>query len=283
MRRMILGLAALAALSAAAPAAAEPATVAYGSLPRQQLDIYVPGPAVSKKYRVIVFVHGGAWKYGSKERYRFIGQALAARGYIAVLPNYRLHPEGRFPGFVHDAAKAVAWVMANIARYGGDAKDIWLMGHSAGAHISALVALDRRYLRRAAPAIKAPHRVLRGVIGLAGPYVFEVSRLRLLQQVFGHHTPARETQPITYARIKSAGRRPVLLLLNGANDRLVRPRQAHALALAYKLSGGLGRAIIYPQQNHLSILLALVEGRRGYARIWQDIEAFMAAGLKRGG
>ena len=78
----------------------------YGSGPRQELDIYVPkkGP---KPRPVVIFIHGGRWSYGDKKQYKFAGQALVSRGFVAVLPNYRLYPKYKSPAFMQDAAKAV--------------------------------------------------------------------------------------------------------------------------------------------------------------------------------
>ena len=96
---------------------------------------------------VVVFIYGGGWKDGDKADYRFVAAALAARGFLTVVPDYRLYPEVRFPVFLQDNAAAVAWTRANIARYGGDPRQIFLMGHSAGAYNAAMLTLDRQWLR----------------------------------------------------------------------------------------------------------------------------------------
>jgi acetyl esterase/lipase len=145
------------------------ADIAYGTHPRQRLDVYVPdaaaGAATGGSRPMVVFWHGGRWSFGDKAKYRFVGAALAELGYVAVLPNYRLYPEVKLAGFMDDAARAGRWAAAHAAEFGADADRLYLMGHSAGAHLPALVALDARYFAAAGGA--PPH--IAGVIGLSGP------------------------------------------------------------------------------------------------------------------
>ncbi len=135
---------------------------AYGSDPRQKLDVYAPDGAATPR-PVIVFFYGGGWNSGYRGGYAFVARALAARGFVVVVPDYRLVPQVRFPAFVEDAAAAVRWTVAHVGDYGGDPARIAVAGHSAGAHIALLLTLDRGYLARAgaAGAIKA-------AVGLAG-------------------------------------------------------------------------------------------------------------------
>jgi len=121
--------------------------LAYGESPRQKLDVYEPSQKLDRAAPVVVFFYGGSWQFGERRNYRFVGQALADHGIVAVLPDYRLYPEVTFPGFVEDGAKAVRWTHDNIARFGGDPSRVFLMGHSAGAHIATLLALDEHYLK----------------------------------------------------------------------------------------------------------------------------------------
>ena len=155
--------------------------IAYADGPRHRLDIYAPLPAVTPA-PVIVFFYGGGWASGSKAMYRFVGAGLAARGVLVVIPDYRLYPEVRFPAFMDDAATAVAWTRANASRFGGDPRRLFLMGHSAGAQIATLLALDAGYLRS---VHLSPRRDVCGVIGLAGPYDFLPLRSATLRDVFG--------------------------------------------------------------------------------------------------
>ncbi|MBM3601093.1 MAG: alpha/beta hydrolase, partial [Alphaproteobacteria bacterium] len=118
--------------------------IAYGSAERQRLDVYRPAAAnggAGAGAPVVVFFYGGSWQGGNRGDYLFMAEALAARGLVVVLPDYRVYPEVRFPGFMEDAAAAVRWVRDHAAEHGGDPKRIFLMGHSAGAHIAVLLSL----------------------------------------------------------------------------------------------------------------------------------------------
>ncbi len=117
----------------------------YGAEERQKLDLY-RSRDVSSASPVVVFFHGGSWMQGSKDKYIFVGEALASKGFIVVIPNYRLYPQVKFPEFVEDGALALKWVHKNIHQFGGDSNDLYVMGHSAGAHIAALLTLDEHYL-----------------------------------------------------------------------------------------------------------------------------------------
>ncbi|KTC43100.1 esterase [Pseudomonas putida] len=141
--------------------------VAYGLDPRQKLDVYRPTrplPATP----VVVFFYGGTWSSGERGDYRFVAQALAARGILVVVADYRLYPQVRYPSFIEDGADAVAWTYRNIDRYGGDVRRLFVMGHSSGGYNAAMLALDPQWLRKAG----VPSNALRGWIGLAGPYDF---------------------------------------------------------------------------------------------------------------
>lgn len=114
----------------------------------QSLDVYAPTDA--KNTAVIVFIHGGGWQNGDKSNPGVGSQPAAhfcAQGFVFVSINYRLTPAGRHPANIQDVAKAVAWVHAHIAELGGDPAEITIMGHSAGAHLAALVATDETRLR----------------------------------------------------------------------------------------------------------------------------------------
>lgn len=141
------------------------ADVPFGPARWQRADVYQPAHATGP-VPVIVFWYGGGWTEGNKEEYRFVGTALASLGFVAVLPDYRVYPDVKFPTFLDDAAAAVAWVQSHAGRFGGDPHRIVLMGHSAGAHMAAMLAINHEYLRRAGVDT---HDIV-GLIGLSGPY-----------------------------------------------------------------------------------------------------------------
>ena len=221
--------------------------VGYGSLERQKLDIYYP-EVHNPQAPVVVFFYGGSWRRGDREKYRFVGQALSSRGYVTVIPDYRLYPDVQFPVFVEDGAASVAWVEKNIAE---SKNGIVLIGHSAGAHLAALLALDDRYLSQQG----VTDRSIRGMIGLAGPYAFEPENFRRYRAIFATAQPPDISRPVTYAR----GDAPPLLLLHGTDDSMVLP--LHSQLLQERIDGENGRATLLELQgvNHFDIVLGLSE------------------------
>jgi acetyl esterase/lipase len=126
--------------------------------------VYAPRtPASPSGHPVVVFFYGGSWNRGERADYRFVGEALAARGVLTLVADYRLYPEVRYPDFLSDSAQALAFGLREAARLGGDPRGVFVMGHSAGAYNAAMLALDAT---RLAPTGHSP-RELAGWIGLA--------------------------------------------------------------------------------------------------------------------
>ena len=238
--------------------------IAYGSDPRQRLDIYKPDGA--GKAPVIVFFYGGSWNSGRRQDYAFAARALAAQGFVVVVPDYRLAPDVHFPAFVEDGAAAVAWTRAHIADEGGDPAHIGVSGHSAGAYIALMLALDPQWLAKAGVpgAIKA-------AVGLAGPYDFlPFVPGGAADVALGGPGDLAPTQPIRFARADA----PPVLLLNGAGDTTVLPRNATNLAAALTAKGAVAAARIYPEIGHIGILLAISKPFRGKAPALADSAGF---------
>lgn len=241
------------------------ADVAFGPETWQRLDIYEPA-RVNKDRPVIVFCYGGNWTAGSKDDYRFVGAALAARGYVVFVPNYRLYPAVRFPVFIEDVAAAVAWVQAHGAAYGGNPQRIVLMGHSAGAHIAAMLALNQRYLERAGAD---PSRIV-GLIGLSGPYDL-APNTPMLDAIFAApYTPA-DWQVTPFA----SPRAPPALLIQGGDDQLVSPSNSQHLAAELRSEGVPVRLRIFPDRGHADTVAALAWVLRWRAPTLQDVDDFM--------
>jgi len=241
-------------------------SVSYGTGERQALDIYAPLESPDIALPVVVFFYGGSWNSGTREGYDFAGRALAAQGYVVVVPDYRLVPEVHFPAFVEDGADAVKWVRANIAEHGGDPDRIVLMGHSAGAHIGAMLANDSQWLGDDRAA-------LRGFVGLAGPYDFAPFDTSASIEAFGEWPRVEETQPVTFAGEGA----PPALLLTGADDTTVKPRNSEALAAALLATGVQARMVSYPNIDHIDILIALARPLRGRAPVLQDASRFISS------
>ena len=238
----------------------------YGPGPRRQLDVYAPRGRRDGERPVVVFFYGGSWSSGTRSGYAFVGRALAARGFVVVVPDYRLVPEVRYPAFVEDGAAAVRWVEANARDYGGDPRRLVLMGHSAGAYIAAMLAVDTRWLGPDRAAVK-------GLVGLAGPYDFAPFDVDASRAAFGSWPRPVETQPVTWA-----GRGdPPALLLYGAEDQTVRPRNSEALAARLRDGGVPVELRRYPGEGHVSLLLAIARPFRQRAPVLDDASTFVNA------
>ena len=239
----------------------------YGDLARQRLDVYLPdglaGPAP-----VVVYFYGGRWETGDKDEFRFVGQALASRGFVAVIPDYRRYPEVRFPTLVEDGAAAVAWVRSNLGALGGDPGSLHLMGHSSGAHVAALLALDHHYLADAG----VDRDAVTSLVGLAGPYDFLPLDDPTLEEIFAVEDMAA-TQPITFAD-RSA---PPTLLVHGAGDETVLPANSEHLAEALAAAGNRVELEIYPGIGHVGLVIALAAPLRWLAPVLADVSAFLRA------
>lgn len=125
-----------------------PATDSAYDAVRHCLDVYAPKKKSATSYPVVLFIHGGNWNSGNKDFYSFIGRRLAKQGVVAVVINYRLSPNVRVPQMADDCARAVAWTVCHITDYGGDPQRLFLMGHSAGGGLAALLTADNRLLAR---------------------------------------------------------------------------------------------------------------------------------------
>ena len=245
------------------------ASIAYAQGARHTLDVCRPKSAIAAP--VIVFFYGGGWRSGSKRTYRYVAKALARRGYVAVLPDYRIYPQARYPGFLDDGAQAVRWVKDNVQRFGGDPQKIFLMGHSAGAHIAAMLAIDATWLQKVA---LAPGRDIAGLIGISGPYDFLPLKDAIFKIIFDGDRP--ETQPISHVMPGA----PPALLLTGGRDGVVGPGNATRLAERLRAAGNEATAVIYPRAGHYIIVAAIAPIIRSLVPILHDTDAFISKVLK---
>jgi acetyl esterase/lipase len=241
--------------------------IAYGALPRQRLDVYRAADATQPR-PVVVFFYGGGWESGSRARYRFVAETLTDYGYVVVIPDYRVYPEVTFPAFIEDGARAMRWVHDNVAYYGGNPAQIFVMGHSAGAHIAAMIALDGRYLG----AVGLERQGVKGLIGLAGPYDFLPLTSATLKKILAA-PDMTQTQPITFA---NAGAPPALLL-HGLDDTTVLPRNSARLADRLRERGVGVETHYYPDMAHIGILLGLSSLLAGDRPVLADTLAFLRA------
>lgn len=240
--------------------------IAYGEAPRQKLDIYLsqqPQPQRS----TVVFFYGGSWESGDKKQYKFVAEALTSAGFDVVVPNYRVYPEVVFPAFVEDGAAALRWVKQNIYQYGGNADRLFVAGHSAGAHIAALLVLDEQYLKQQDLQVTD----LNGMIGLAGPYDFLPLKSRTLKTIFGPESSRWRSQPIHYAD----GNNPPMLLLVGNNDLTVWPKNSRNLAAKIREKDGNVELVEFDDYGHVAMVAKLAKPLRGDSRLLDTITTFI--------
>ena len=235
----------------------------YGKEQRQQLDIFMPDRIVAGS-PVVVFFYGGSWKRGEKGKYGFVGHSLGSKGYITVIPDYRLYPEVTFPAFVEDGAEVLAWVGENVdqARNG-----VVVMGHSAGAHTAALLALDQRYLEEAGQ----PSSIIRGMIGLAGPYGFNPMKYRSTRPIFADVELIEKAMPVTFA----CSAKIPLLLFHGAEDSIVIPENSRELNRRVYACAGNVKYVELDDIGHFSIVLGLSDSFLAKNAIQSSIEIFL--------
>ncbi len=212
------------AATAAEPSALKPtaANIAYGEQERNVLDIYAPADA--KNLPVVFWIHGGGWQAGDKSSVQAKPQVFTEKGFVFVAANYRLLPKVDMGTLVRDVAKALGWVHKDIAEHGGDPQRLFVMGHSAGAQLAALLCTDDRYLQ----AEGVPFAALKGCVPVDGdtydiPAIIETAETRLRvhglpMPQYGHrlkfgNTPAlhRDFSAVTHVA-KDKGIPPFLIL-----------------------------------------------------------------------
>ena len=249
--------------------------IAYGSGPRGRLDVYAPR-ARRPGRPVVVFFYGGGWAAGARAMYGWVGAALARQGYVVVVPDYRLHPEVRWPSFLEDCARAVGWARDHAADYGGDSSRLVLMGHSAGAYNAAMLSLDARWLGEVG---MVPDRDIKGFVGLAGPYDFLPLRSDVLKTIFGPEETRPGTQPIQYVTAAA----PPMLLIAPEKDTVVDPENVTRLAARIRERGGRVETKRYPGINHALAVGALAAPLRWLAPVLNDSVAFIDEQTGRAG
>ena len=189
---------------------------------RQVLDVYSPQNA--KNLPVVFWIHGGGWQAGDKTDVQIKPQAFMDKGFVFVSTNYRLLPSVDMATIVRDVAKSIRWVHDHIAEYGGDPKRLFIMGHSAGAQLAALICTDDRYLKAEGLSLA----IIKGCVPVDGdtydvPAIIETAETRwrvhgLPQAKFGHrekfgNDPAkhRDFSAVTHVA-KDKGIPPFLIL-----------------------------------------------------------------------
>ncbi|MES2979508.1 MAG: alpha/beta hydrolase [Pseudomonadota bacterium] len=241
--------------------------VAYGPEARQQLDVYRPKDQKAGA-PLVVFFYGGSWSSGERGDYRFVGEALASRGIVTVVADYRLSPEVRYPVFLQDSALALKWAAGQSAGLGTDPSRLFVMGHSAGAYNAAMLALDARWLR----AVGLSPSILAGWIGLAGPYDFLPIIDKQTRVAFSWPDTPADSQPLVHASSAS----PPALLLAPSGDKVVDPRRSTvAMANALSRRGVRVQSTLFDSVSHVTLVASLAGVMRGRAPVLDRVSAFV--------
>jgi acetyl esterase/lipase len=220
---------------------------------RQTLDVYAP--AEGKDLPVVLWIHGGGWRKGDKANVQRKPRAFVDKGFVFVSTNYRFFPQVTVKEMTGDIAKAVRWVHDHAREYGGDPRAIFVMGHSAGAHLAALVCTDERYLK----AEGLPLSVLKGCVPV-DVSVYDIPRRikdggavppAAFREVFGESEESyRDLSPVTHVvRGKDI---PPFLILHVA-DRTETRAQSHGLADKLKAAGVPARVVAAEGTTHGTI------------------------------
>lgn len=240
--------------------------VEFNHQPELKLDLYQPEQTLPGA-PVVVFFYGGSWQSGKRSWYEFVGAALARRGILAIIPDYRTYSEVTFPDFMTDAALAVRWASEYAREYGGNPANLFLAGHSAGAHIAVLLGADDTYLHQTGHT----NRELAGVIGLAGPYDFLPLKSDYLKNIFPGMVNEQSSQPVNFASRDD----PPMLFLHGHDDERVWDSNSINMTKALQDSGSRAWLKIYPDIGHVDILSSLAENRQDNSPAFADMLEFI--------
>ncbi len=254
--------------------------IQYQHQARGHLDVYVPVPRdgypePTGGYPVVLFIYGGAWDSGKRQEYKFVGEALAARGLVVVIPNYRLYPQVRYPAFLRDNARAVAWTYRHIAAFSGNIRDFYIMGHSAGAYNAAMLVMDPRWLQ----AVGLKPNIFSGWIGLAGPYNFYPITYKPVRPIFFYPDYPPHSMPIDFANNPDI---PRTFLGAAVHDNLVNPKlNTEVLAASLEKAGVSVELQMYRGVNHETLIGAFAKPLRWMAPVLDDVVAFIKKGHDR--
>ena len=196
---------------------------------------------------MLLFVHGGSWRTGDRGIYKALGERFARAGIGVAIPSYRLMPQNPHPAQIEDVASAFAWVYRNIAQFGGDASRIYASGHSAGAHLVSLLALDEKYLRK----FDLERKSIAGVIAMSG--VYSVDNLETF--VASDSGNKRDASPLTHAHSGA----PPFWISYCQWDYFDLPKQARDFTATLKKNFVSAQLLYVPSEGHISEVLSLVQ------------------------
>ena len=251
------------AFSSSAPAQSIKRNIPYAdpTHERQTLDVYAPAEA--KSLPVIFWIHGGGWQTGDKASVQLKPQVFGEKGFVFVSTNHRLLPHVEMGAVIRDVAKSLGWVHRHIAEHGGDPQRIFVMGHSSGAQLAALLCTDDRYLK----AESVPFSVLKGCVPVDGdtydvPAIIETAETRRRvhgqpQATFGHrekfgNDPAKHKDFSAVTHIAKDKGIPPFLILH-VSDHPDNSAQAQRLGAVLKEAGVPAKVFAAKETNHTRI------------------------------
>ena len=228
----------------------------YGENHRHRFDSYLHLKPSGDRAKII-FLYGGGWQSGDRSDFRFVADTLCSLGFDVYVPDYRLYPEVRFDEILHDAVSAVDAIMNE------NEGTFFIMGHSAGAQLGALLALNPDLLQ-------SPERIS-GFIGLAGPYDFYPFTEDEHWDLFAPEEMYPDSQPVNYVRADA----PPLLLLHGRDDMRVRRGHSKSLMEKQQAVGGQACREVYDNMGHVDIILSFTRLHRRKSKVVLDLQRFV--------
>lgn len=239
--------------------------IAYGKNELNFLNLYLPKNKVIKA--TIIFYYGGCWGYCSdlnKDNYLFIADTLSAQGYAVVIPDYRVYPKVNFSTIIEDAKNATLWTLSNLDKYDINTDKVFIMGHSAGAHIGAMLVNNETFLGYNLTKIA-------GFIGLAGPYDFYPFNGSYMYELFDKSNDYYASQPIHFVN----GNEPPHLLLHGKEDTRVNPLNADHLSTKLTQFNIPNQLVEFDGMSHAKIIATLARPLRKNSKVLESINAFI--------
>jgi arylformamidase len=241
--------------------------VPYGDDYWQRMDIYLPAQDDLRDLPVLLFLHGGGWSNGYKEWMGFMAPCFTDLPALFVSVGYRMLPDARFPMLLDDTVAALAWVHDNIDRHGGSPSRLFIGGHSAGGHLSALATLRRDKLA----AAQLPEGVIKACFPVSSVFKFEIGELEERGKfLLNHPSDAPEASPINFV----AGNRVPFYIVWGDNDLEYVLRTSPMMVEALKNDGGHVAYDILAGYDHFQPSL---DGGRPNSRWVRTVRIWMSA------
>lgn len=239
--------------------------ISYGEQPENTLNILIPNNQIIKA--TIIFFYGGCWGHCTdfdKDDYLFVAETLSKQGYAVVVPDYRQYPEVNFDSIIQDARDATIWTINHLKDYNINNDNVFLMGHSSGAHIAAMLSDNEKYLASRLVNIT-------GFIGLAGPYDFYPFNDQYMYKLFSPENDYFNALPINFIN----GNEPPHLIMHGLKDTTVFIHNPNNLAKKLQDNGVETSKLLLEKTSHAKILIELAKPFRKNSPVLKGINEFI--------